>query len=188
MQAIRFPPAVSVLCALGLFGLAWMVASLGFDLRSESARMATWSSTEGVIVDAQMLSKRIRDYNLFAPRHGRRTYSVHSTTIAYQYAVEGKQFVSTSISMAKGFDAIFRSTNQGGAAYQGTWLAMYPEGKRVTVYYDPADPATAILERDEPWITYLVFAAAMAIALVGLAFVSSAREQWKESRAGGALS
>jgi hypothetical protein len=186
MQAIRFPPAVSVLFAIGLFWLAWTFAALGVELRSESARMATWSSTEGVIVDAQMHSKRIRDYNLFAPRRGRRTYSVHRTTIAYQYVVEGQQFVSTSISMAKGFDAIFRSTNQGGAAYQGTWLAMYPEGKRVTVYFDPADPASAILERDEPWITYLTFLLAAVIALIGFAFLSSARHQWRESRASAA--
>lgn len=182
MRAIKATPAASLILALGLFVLAYVIAGFGFSLRQDSARIAKWSSTEGVIVNAQMHSTRIRRRNIFEPLREHRTYTVHSTTIAYQYAVNGEQFVSTSISRAKGFDAIFPSTNQSGAAYQGTWLAMYPEGKRVTVYYDPADPASAILERDEPWITYLTFLLAGAIALIGFAFLSSARHQWRESR------
>jgi hypothetical protein len=183
MTGIKFSPVVSVLFALGLFWLAWTFAALGIDLRGESKRMVMWPSTEGVIVKAEMKSERVRRLNPLAPRRGRRSIYVHSTTIAYEYSVDGQPYVSTSISRAKGFDALIESRGQMGGAYQGTWLAKYPEGKRVIVYYDPEDPATAVVERDEPWITYLIFAAAVATALVGLAFLSSAREQWKESRA-----
>jgi hypothetical protein len=183
MRAIRFSPAISLLFALGLFWLAWSFVSFGLHVRSESARMAQWPATEGVIVKAKMDSRRVRRSDPLLPRRGRHTIYVHSTNIAYEYNVEGQAYVSTSISRAKGFDALVESRGQFGGAYQGTWLAKYPEGKRVNVYYDPTDPATAVLERDEPWITYLTFAAAVAVALIGLAFISSAREQWKENRA-----
>jgi hypothetical protein len=112
---------------------------------------------------------------------GHRDRYRYSSHIAYRYAVDGAEFVSTQISMAKKFDAFLSTfSGTGDAAYEGTWLARYPVGKRVTVYYDPNDPANALLERDEAWLAYLFFAVAGVLALAGLGTLNAVRHSRSE--------
>ncbi len=61
------------------------------------------------------------------------------------------------------------STGMSDAAYEGTWLIKYPEGKSVVVYYNPRDPSDALLERDEYWLAFALFGLAGVAGLIGAA-------------------
>jgi len=61
--------------------------------------------------------------------------------VVYEYTVGGQQYQSQQI---RAGDTLF-SLRSDQQAYE--IIDRYPEGATVTVYYDPADPAQAALER-----------------------------------------
>ena len=105
----------------------------------------------------------------------------YSSSISYRYTVDGEEFVSSQISMAKKFDAYVSTfSGRGDAAYEATWLAKYPVGKHVTVYYNPNNPANALLERDEAWLAYLFFVVAAVLAFLALGILNAVRHARSE--------
>ena len=141
-----------------------------------------WPSTEGEIVSGEIAAKLVRPFAFGRPSSSRYRYSAN---IRYRYTVEGKKYVSGQISLAKNFDRFLDTfSGRGDAAYEGTWLAKYPVGKKVLVYFDPDDPSNALLERDEAALAYLFFAGAGVLAFLGLSILKSVRHQRSESHFG----
>jgi hypothetical protein len=58
-----------------------------------------------------------------------------SAVIEYRYTVEGRTYRGGLLSFGKG---LFES--------ESTTLARYPQGAQVDVFYDPKDPALAVLD------------------------------------------
>lgn len=78
--------------------------------------------------------------------------------LAYRYTVSGETRVG-------------RMLRFGHDGNDGTRLARrYREGSQVTVYYDPANPARAVIERGAEGFTPLL-KAAVALAMLGLSAV-----------------
>ena len=116
-----------------LFGLLLGAVAGWIVFRSQrKARAArTWPSTDGRIVESRVEEKTLpgdRPNTRFAPR------------IVYEYSVDGRAYRSAHVS----FGATFWSLAPQSARAS---LARYPTGARVTVYYDPARPEEAVLER-----------------------------------------
>jgi hypothetical protein len=166
-----------------LFSGALLVGKTGMTVYRDVQALRDWSSTEGQILSGTMTSRRERTGRLtrrYSDQDRRYRYR-YSSQIACSYTVDGEEYVSTQISLAKNFDARFSTfSGRTDAAYEATWLAKYPVGKTVPVYYDPDDPANAVLERDEVWLAYLFFAVAGVLAIAGLSVLNALRHSGKE--------
>ena len=168
------PFTKSLMLSLLMAGLALVLGSTGLDLRQQAEVTAGWSSTEGVIRSGKLSSRQV-SRSLLRPRGGRYLYSAQ---ITYSYMVDGHSYESNQIGTAKSMMSWSRGS--GGAAYEATWLAKYPEGMRVIVYYDPADPSNAVLERDASAVAYAFLAGASVFGLFGVGMLRSAIRQRRE--------
>lgn len=124
-----------VLCGLALIGAAWWSAVM-------NAKAADWPDTPGLIVHSEHRQAPDGDND--------------SVRIEYDYQVAGQSHRGSKVSYAGG---------PAQAADKAALVARYPLGLAVTVYYDPADPSRAVLERapSRAWI---------AAALIGLVIVA----------------
>lgn len=124
-----------ILCGLLLVGGAWWSATM-------NARAADWPDTRGVIALSEHRQATDGDND--------------SVRIEFDYAVGGQQHRGRTVSYV-GLPA--------QAADKAALVARYPVGREVRVYYDPADPGRAVLERaaSRAWI---------GVALMGVVMVA----------------
>ena len=121
------PIALTVVGVLAVWG--------GFELRDRARRMTAWPSVRGRITSSALVkdSDPMLDGSpAYYPR------------IRYAYVVAGREYCGQRRALI----------NVGvGAALRGEArrvLGRYPVGSEVTVFYDPANPSEAILERPGP--------------------------------------
>jgi hypothetical protein len=116
----------------------------------EVRRASTWSMAAGRVVRSGTQGRRqgIGD--------GATTVTV--PRVEYEFSVGGKTWRGERISIGE---------DTGGANTEAT-LGRYPVGAVVSVYYDPANPANCVLERDIPKGVGkgLVFLLAFIVAIV----------------------
>lgn len=130
-----------ILCGLALVGAAWWSATM-------NAKAADWPDTRGLIVRSEHRQAPDGDND--------------SVRIEFDYEVAGQAYRGSKVSYA-GLPA----QSAGKAAL----VARYPVGLAVKVYYDPADPAHAVLEREPSrgWIGAVL----MGVALVAIALFTN---------------
>jgi hypothetical protein len=97
-----------------------------------------------------------------AERRGRSITYFDALRLTYDYTVNGQPYTGQRLRLDG------QPTPAESAAGR-TLLDRYPPGAPVTVYYDPANPASAVLQRDPP--TDVLIAGA---GLVGLGLVVAA--------------
>ena len=103
-------------------------------LRLKNAQAHKWPTVTGTIVSSELESE--------TKDHDRKPIRTYSAAIRYAYEVGGKAYESDQIQLGGTSE-----TSQPGEFER--MVARYPEGKRVTVSYDPDDPATATTEPGE---------------------------------------
>lgn len=121
------PSAVfmGVLLALGGVGLMfWMRRRGGLAAGSRA-----WPTARGRVLAAEVRSYRSGD--------GWSSRS-HYPAVRYEYEVEGRRYTGDRI--------YFDQTSRAHAGPATRTVGRYPVGSEVTVYYDPTDPARALLE------------------------------------------
>jgi hypothetical protein len=107
-----------IVIGFALLVVGTVAVVLGVEERLEAARAsAAWPTTEGEVVETWMS----------------RSSGVH---VRYRYTVAGVDYESDRIRLVEKFWRDQRSDI----------VARYPEGRRVTVAYDPLDPSSAVLE------------------------------------------
>ncbi|HRE49417.1 MAG TPA: DUF3592 domain-containing protein [Aggregatilineales bacterium] len=112
-----------------------------------------WNTTQGTVLAAAVQRSR---------RVGRTGGGAFYPVVAYEYNVGGKRYVGQRI------DA---GSPVGIGNYQAVErrVAAYPIGGKVTVYYDPNDPATAVLEHSAgASSTILVVAVVLVIIAISV--------------------
>jgi hypothetical protein len=119
---------------LGVFGISnWQ----------RDWRSLHWPATSGVIRSATLERSRLNGPG------ARQNY--FRADILYDYQVAGVQYSGTRVSFGGLWRIYFNRSNE----WQATRiLNRYPEGKKVAVFYNPNDPAVAILEpkiTDRTW-------------------------------------
>ena len=122
-----------LLAPLGLL----LVAAAYKSLQVRAAR--EWPSAPGKV----MISKaEVRDVEVLdSSREDRRRIEQRNfANIVYEYAARGETLRNNRVSIGE---------DRGNFEVAET-LARYPVGKAVTVYYNPAHPHEAVLERDLP--------------------------------------
>lgn len=145
-------------------GVAGLVA-LFFVVRALRARMkvgaaAGWPSVPGTVL-VSTVQLRVGA----AGPEGGRSRAYHPVVV-YAYTVGGRPYQGQRI-----FFGDSLGTGWPGPAQRTA--ARFPVGATVPVYYDPANPAQAVLERRAP-ANWLLFAIAGAILLFTLIGVGSA--------------
>ena len=130
--------------ALALAGL--LAVGLGFWLRHMNAQSAAWPAVSGHVVASRVGTDHDGD---------------EAAHIKYRYQVGGQEHESDQVSYKVG--------SAKSRTLAADLVARYPVGKSVDVYYDPADPARAVLERgpSKAWLA-LVGVGVIFLAVAGL--------------------
>lgn len=127
MDKLLLYAGIFAVVVVGLLALAVAVKM------REVGNARTWQKTTGTVTRSEVRVEKRRDLD---DRERMRSVPV----VEYEYSVNGKRFKGNRISLA---EIIPESDIE-------SILDRYPSGKEATVYYDPANPRQAVLERDLP--------------------------------------
>lgn len=161
---------LQTLTAIGaLFIVAGLLALLfgGLDYL-ESRRMADWPATPGTVRGSEIYTAEFRGRGIRYAPAVRITYTYRAGDSVFRGDRVGIETVPTEANTAEG----------------QRLLDEYPVGAAVTVYYDPDDPATAVLERDPPKTAFTAAGRLFALGAVTLAL----RWLWRKRVYGGVTS
>jgi hypothetical protein len=149
--------AVGVLMSLVFIAIGLGVLYYARSVAAKAQQSLSWPSTEGVISHSAVLLQMQQTSNS--------TDTVtYKADVAYRYKIQGRNYSSDRLTLAD-----FSSTARRA---QGI-VDRYADGAPVTVYYNPADPSDAVLERGGTsgiGVLYIfggVFAAAGLLLLFG---------------------
>lgn len=126
---------------LGLFGLPFFAVGLGFLILSvipslyDGWQMASWPHTTATLLHAQLTS---------STSDGSTTYGIGAS---YRYRVNGRDYSNDRVAISGGSDNVGSFQQQLGSRLEQHYRNNLP----VTVYYNPADPADALLDRTIRW-------------------------------------
>lgn len=124
--------ALTLVMVVAFFGgMGYLVFKAVGRTRTATAAIQAWQPTEGAIAETMIVSDTSGDWERFEPR------------VTYTYTVNGVGYTGNVI-RAGG-----PQFNVGAASREAAEIRMtkYQVGARVTVYYDPANPAVAVLEK-----------------------------------------
>jgi hypothetical protein len=137
------------LITLLMAGIGVVLLVAGFLMARTPAKSDHWPTTTGQIL-ASMIQYRRKSGGGHSP------YPL----VLYAYQVEGQPYQS---------QRIYFGTPVGGSAMTGV-VKKYPVGAQVPVYYDPQNPADAVLERTIPVARVLGFAGAITIVVAAATY------------------
>ncbi len=127
------PGEMYLFALLGLIGIGALAA--GLYLRWRAAASRNWPSVMGRVVATQV---RVEVLPMESTGDA---YSRYYPEVEYEYTVDGHTYRSKRIRFG-GLPFVY-STDRGEIE---AWLAEYPVGKKVQVYYNPQHPSEAVLE------------------------------------------
>ncbi|MER9230850.1 DUF3592 domain-containing protein [Mesorhizobium sp. M0622] len=119
--------------------VAGMLSLVTFLKWREVRAVSRWSPTPGKIVSSRVEAREVTSSGSGSDSRGS-TEMRNFPAITFEYKVNGKKFRSSHYSVRE---------NLGNFAVAEI-LARFPNGAGVTVFYNPADPAKAVIERTMP--------------------------------------
>lgn len=116
---------------LGALALAYVAQQDGAQVRRIARQMHTYAETEGEVVESRVVLQRSRG-----------GFVSYSPLIRYRFEVAGRTYHSTRLQPQEfsGWPEQQRSQD---------WVEVYPPGKRLMVYYDPARPTDCLIDRQD---------------------------------------
>jgi hypothetical protein len=140
-------------------GAVFAITAIGF--RRKAAACACWPTVTGEILTARtdtMIDDDIMDRNDRGPRP---VQVLGTAAVHYAYRVAGRDYQSTRLYLGR---PVFTNNLKAAAAT----VAKYPPHAPVTVHYNPANPAEAVLEPASLANAHLALAAAIGFGVAGL--------------------
>jgi hypothetical protein len=133
IQLIKFAIAGTVLLLFNGIFLGVIIAT-----RRKMRMVHEWPTVMGTVI-ASYLERR---------RSSSNRGSINYPVVQYSYQVNGRMYTSTKLAPGP----------EVGGTGAGKVVARYPAGAQVMVFYNPQDPADAVLEKKAPaqWIIWLV--------------------------------
>ncbi|HYL73423.1 MAG TPA: DUF3592 domain-containing protein [Bryobacteraceae bacterium] len=131
--------AVFILVGLLLLGV-W------FMLRKKAQASLQWPSSRGRVISSDINRRQDNDGDW-----------IEEARVVYEYMVGGASL--------QGHRIAFGGSGAGGARKS---VERYPTGANVDVYYDPAKPASAVLERSAGGATFVLPLVGGVFAIVGI--------------------
>jgi hypothetical protein len=86
--------------------------------------------------------------------------TTYHAEVAYQYVVNDTRYNADTVS--------FGQYGSSDRSHAGDVVARYAEGDRVTVFYNPEAPETAVLEPGVTWSSYMLLAFGLCFSIVPL--------------------
>ncbi len=132
----------------------------GLNMLIKGKASNSWPVCQGTVVSSDIEQESKTD------SYEKQTVS-YRAHVVYSYLVNGTAFRSNRIA----FETY--STSQKGKV-----LAIankYPAGETITVYYDPADPNSAILEKGTGTAAYFIIVVGCICVFLGTLYIFSAR-------------
>ncbi len=119
--------------------LGAVFAAQSNSLRRKSAACALWPTVAGKITRSRIEAKIDDNLTEVDGRHARREQELSSATVRYAYRVGDREYQSTRLYVGR---PVFYSNPRVAASL----VTKYPANAQVSVYYNPANPAEAVLE------------------------------------------
>lgn len=135
------------------------VAGWGALAIARASETRSWQAAAGSVED---VSLGVETVGYSAGRTSNRPVFSLRCHVTYRYTVNGAELTSDQL-----------DTGPAGRRNARRDCARYTVGRPVTVYYDPAAPSSAVLERGIPASAVI----ALAVGLVGV-FMGVARQGW----------
>ncbi len=149
----------TAICAIGLIPIGVLLILANLHGRKALDAAQSWPRTTGEIIQSQVReSANVLDENSGA---------LYLLDVQYTYQVDGKPYTGRNVTLS---DPQSYNTAAEATAISNRYLV----GRQVNVYYNPQNPATAVIECRKPGnfallivgILSLIFAACMACASV----------------------
>lgn len=147
-------PPLGWLVVIGLCAIGASLTLLQTNDLHRASEVRKWQSVEGVVLEAEVAGKRG-----FVPK------------VKYEYSVDGKTYADEKELFSPQFGG--KDTRRQSSQ---KIIADYEKGGRITVYYNPANPAESAVELGVTWATFiklgvglLLFAASGFLTLYKLA-------------------
>lgn len=134
---------------LGLLGLPFILFGIYFLIISNAS--LAWPSVEGSVLSSEA---EMQVTNRPSTSGTTRTTSVaYYVAVQYQYEVAGNPYVASRIALGEGGRA--SEFYEERAEAEAAAAERFPTGSSLTVYYDPDDPTSAVLEPGSNWGTFV---------------------------------
>jgi len=143
-------PAILVVVLL-VFGL--VLGGFGLYRYTMGKESVSWPMVKGKITYSRAEPKKVKTGHEYRP------------SVKYAYTVDGTSYKGNRITASD----VYQKTLSGAKDI----LKKYPTGGEVSVYYDPADPARALLETGMKKNVYVLLVAAAACFFFAAAIVVS---------------
>lgn len=124
---------------IAALGLACAVFGVFFIITGYEAR--SWPQADGEVVSTTVRIQILMAGGSKATRTSRERARTYYPAITYRWAVDGQTFTGSRYSLGASHPDFSERQDAVRAA------AAFRSGQPVTVYYDPADPSSAVLER-----------------------------------------
>lgn len=129
--------------AVGI-GLSWW----GWRILQNAQVSESWPSTSGEITASSIRTDHDDDG------------TTYHAEVRFAYVVDDQRYNEDTVSFGQ-----YGSSNRSHAE---EIVSRYPTGQAVTVYYDPADPATAVLEPGVTWSSYMILGMGLLFAIIAV--------------------
>lgn len=147
-----------LIAVLLVFGL--VLGGFGIYRYNIGKESSKWPSVQGKITYAHAQSRRVKKQNQYIP------------SIKYTYNVKGKTYTGTRITASDEY----QKTLSGAKDI----LKKYPVSEAVSVYYNPREPGTSLLEAGLAKNVFVLIVAAVACFFLAIAiFVSAMKKSYK---------
>lgn len=125
---------------------------LGWGYYSKAQQSESWPETAGKIIESKVVEAS-------RSRSGSSSKSMYKAWVSYDYEVNGQKYRGDQVGFMDG-----SSSSQKGVAEE---VRKYPVGRAVTVYYNPADPKEACLDRSAGMVPWLMMGGGAVGILIG---------------------
>lgn len=130
------------------------VSVYGSVVLQNAAVSKTWPTASGRILLAQVDTDTDEDG------------TTYSADVSYEYFINDQRYQDDTVS--------FGEYGSGNPKHAQEIVDRYPVGQAVTVYYDPEQPKTAVLEPGVTWSSYLMLGIGLLFMFIpGIIMISS---------------
>ncbi|MDY0018241.1 MAG: DUF3592 domain-containing protein [Candidatus Delongbacteria bacterium] len=131
------------------FGVFWKGSS---DMEM-AKKSETWPTVEGKILSSEVVRKTSSSSN------GGSSTTYHAE-VEYEYTIDGQRYFSDRVSFGQ-----YGSSDRGHAA---GIVNIYSPGETATVYYDPEDYNTAVLETGAGFGSWIMLIVGSVFGIIGI--------------------
>ncbi len=137
---------------VGIFFVVGVAVSWwGWRILQNARVSASWPTTSGQIAYSEVRIDRDEDG------------TTYHADVTFDYVVDDRRYSADTVNFGE-----YGSSNRRHAE---EIVAQYSVGQAVTVYYNPAEPETAVLEPGVTWSSYLVLGIGLIFACVSFIMV-----------------